>query len=107
MRNGALPIPDIPEPPIYFATDLWFAFLFIFSALLGMAILGFIMVDGGHLNDCANMQATQPWIDLCYKANNNIYTFFTVLITIVSVSTIMYFISKRHNDKILQGLRYE
>ena len=106
MRNGTLPIPDKPEPPIYFAEELWFALLFIFATLLGFAIGGFFFIDGGSLNDCTHMvKATSEWVNLCVQVNNDIYTLFTVLGTIVSVSAIMYFISKRYNNKNVEVSR--
>jgi len=105
MRNGTLPMPEKPEPPIYLATDLWFAFMFIFGMLSALAIGGFYFIDGAHLNNCNDLKASGLWIKACNDVNNTIYTLFIVLGSLVTISTTMYFISKFFDNKVLRALR--
>src|SRR5215467_6236679 len=103
MKNGTLPIPERKEPPIYLSNELWFVLFFIFGLLLCVSILGFMVIDNGQLNNCNNMKATQAWIDLCFRLNNDIIGLFITLGTITSILLIMYFISK-HLDIPQRGL---
>ena len=89
------------QPPMYIDSTLWQVFLMLGGLLLGMASMGFEVIDNGKLNDCANLNAPQNWTDLCYRLNNNIYTLFVVLGSWVGVSLTMYLISKRQNDEVV------
>ena len=89
------------QPPMYLDPTLWSVFLMLGGLLLGVAVMGFEVIDNGQMNDCANLKAPQNWTDLCYRLNNNVYTLFVVLGSWVGVSLIMYLISKRQNDEVV------
>ena len=99
MRNGTLPKPEPMEVPIYLDSELYGVFFMLFGLFTGLAVCGFIFIDGGHLNDCTNLKAPDNWTQLCFKLNNNVVTLFAVLGTITSVSLIMYFVSKSYVNK--------
>ena len=89
------PKPDPIQPPLYLSSELWLAFVMIFGALLGMSLGGFYFVDGGKLNDCTNLKAPQIWIDDCNQLNSMMINLFLTLGSIVGISLVMFFISKR------------
>ena len=98
--NRTYPKPEPIDAPIYLDSHLWFASVMIFGMLFVMFTLGFVLIDGGKLNDCNNLNAEdhkpvpQNWIDLCNRINGEIVNTFIIFASIVGGSLIMYCISK-------------